>query len=418
MKKIIKEIFAHPIVCLLIIISLVFLPMALVAQPEATSRLIVSFLAIDKNDDNFEATAVAYIPKSTQTFSENYKVISSKGKTLYEAISNVGVLAGKIPALAHANLIIVNDRLCEEGLLSSFDYLKREYGLGSDTIVMNTSVSAKDILTSANELSVASGISLGEISTFNDQNIIHKRSDVESIYSASFAPNKSSILMNIELEEEGIDIGGSPTSGSSSGDLIGETPGSAGSGEESGGAKKKLANKGTAVVLKEGKKIMNLSTDDVKNLNWMKKSNNSVSLTLKNYSDENFTNSTLTLLALKNKVKFNPHFENQNPVLNILIMPEMGIVEVNQELIDKNIYVSKYKFATDKMLEVVKNRIITQTRSVLDKLVANNADILSIYQKFDSKDTRQFERYLNSLENRDDYLRDIEINIDVSLLIE
>ena len=82
MKKIFNFVKMHAIFILFCVICVVFLPNAVVAQPQSRTKLVVRAIGVDKKDSGYEVSAIVFIPKATQTFSENYQVVSGKGNSL------------------------------------------------------------------------------------------------------------------------------------------------------------------------------------------------------------------------------------------------------------------------------------------------------------------------------------------------
>ena len=179
MKKIFSFIKNHPIYCLLIL-CLLFLPTAIVAQPESANKIIIRAMGIDKTEEGYEVTAIAFTPQSSQTFGENYKVIEGKGDSLYTALISLGNHAGKEIALAHTNVIVVDEKASAEGLIEAIDYLNREYSLGNDAHVMYCPSSTSELIRHVNELGIGSEIRLGKISTFDEEKIIKLFDDEDS----------------------------------------------------------------------------------------------------------------------------------------------------------------------------------------------------------------------------------------------
>ena len=146
MKKLFNFLKNHPIYCLIIIICVVFLPGAIIAKPQAESKLIIRALGIDKSGDEYQVSAIAFLPKASQSFQENYKIVEGKGRTLYDAVSAAAKETGKDIGLAHTGIVFVNDEICQEGLVESIDFLVRDYSLGNDTYVVYVPESTKELV--------------------------------------------------------------------------------------------------------------------------------------------------------------------------------------------------------------------------------------------------------------------------------
>ena len=411
MKKIFSFINKHPIYLLLIIICVVFLPGAVIARPQSESNLIIRALGIDKNGDEYEVSAIAFLPKASQSFAENYKVIEGKGRTLFEAIAVAANETGKKVGLAHAGIIFVNDGICQEGLTQAVDYLVRDYSLGNETYVVYVEDSSKELIKAANNLAMSSGIRLGDIAAFNEETFIHGKSNLESIYDSAYSPSKCSILSVMEMsEEEGLESGGGQNN-SNSGE---ESEQSKNSGEN----EKKILNEGKILILKEGKKALLLNKEQTEQFRWTKSSSFSDSLILKNFSDKNFKDATITLSVNKNNVSHKLDFKNGKPVFTFIINPRMSIVEVNQKVLDRDIFLNVTSFETEKLKTTINNKIKDKVYSIIKTLVDANVDVNLIYEKFNAEKTSEFQKFLSKLENQEDFLSKVKFYVEVDCKIE
>ena len=86
---------------------------------------IIVALGIDAAEDNqLEITAQIAIPQATDTQSSNSDaVLTAKGKTLFDALDNIGVTTGWYPKLAFCNLIIFGNNLIQKDFLPVIDYM-------------------------------------------------------------------------------------------------------------------------------------------------------------------------------------------------------------------------------------------------------------------------------------------------------
>ena len=417
MKKIFNFLRYHPIYCLFIAICLIFLPGAIVAQPESQTKLIVRALGIDKNGEDYEVSAVVFTPKSSQDFTENYKVVEGKGGSLYEAVVAVGIELGREIGLAHTGVVFVNDEVCESGLIESLDYLIRDYSLGNDTFIVYVPDSSKDMIKQVNSLNQESGIKVSNIAQYDEHSVVLQKSNLESIFDSSYSPSKCVFMNVFELsEEDGLEAGGE------SGGSTGGSGGGAGGGEsgDSGGGseqKKKILNEGKALIVKEGKKALLLEKEEIDKFKFTKNFSWADVLKIENFSDENFQNANIIFTAMKNTVKYKTYFENEIPVCKIEMNPFLSIAEVNQESLNDNIYVGQNKHSSKKLLNAVNTKIESEVEEIMNKLIENNLDVNLIYEYFNANHYKQFQKFLSGLENQDDFLKYIKFEYKCNAII-
>lgn len=408
MKKTFKYFKTHPIYFLLFL-CLLFLPPVIVAQPETQSTLIVRALGIDKTEEGYDISTVVLTPKSDQMFGENYKLIEGKGKSVSDAIAQIGVYSGKNIGLSHTGIVFVNDLACKTGLIEILDFLIREYSLGNNISIMYVQDSTKDVINASLTLAKESEISLDEISVFNENKILFERSTIESVHDSSNAPSRCSLLSVIKLSDEN----GLETKGSQSNESSGNEDSSGDQTESTQQSQKKnIENSGEALVLKEGKEKLLLTKEEVLKYKWTKNSkgiNYADVFILENFSDENLTNANVSVILENNKVEYNIDFNKAgNPIFEYKISPTVRIVEVNQKILDKDIYISPNKLSTNKLENAINSYVENNVREIITKLQFENLDLNKIYEKINAVDNKMFKKYLDQLSDKSKYLENIE----------
>ena len=419
MKRIYNFITSKPIWVLLAIISIVFLPSAIAAESEGVEELVVKSFGIDKIGEEYELSTLAYVPQAATTFSENYQIFSAKGDTVFEAISNLSKIVGKNIELAHSNLILLNNEMCESGILHPLEYLIREYSLGNNSLVFNTEdIPCKEVLEVGKNIAKGKGISLQDIGDFNNKRIFAPCFCLEKIFSESLSPNKIAMIGSLTLkEDEGIKDDGEQSSGGSGG---GTGEGETGGGSSSSGQQqnnKKLANTGDTTIFKEGKKIFSISYKEMLDFSWGKNRRFFGTFELKDYSDNIFTKADLTFFIDKSNVKIKTKVENGTPICNISINPELILHEVIQKSVEEKFYPKTFHLDDSQIIKNINKKIGMDFSKVLKKTIDYNADLLDVYDIFYSNNNKDFKKYLETLEDEDDYLSKIEFRINVDAKI-
>lgn len=125
---------------------------------------IIVALGIDAQENELEITAQIAIPQATDTQTSNSDaILSAKGKTLFEAIDNIGVTTGWYPKLAFCNLIIFGKSLLEKDFLPIIDYMLTSDRFVNSAILAAAEGSAKDVLSSPTPLDFVSSFALEKI---------------------------------------------------------------------------------------------------------------------------------------------------------------------------------------------------------------------------------------------------------------
>jgi hypothetical protein len=237
---------------------------------------------------------------------------------------------------------------------------------------------------------------------------------LESVYGETISPNKALLLGVITIrEDEGIENSGGQSGGGSSEE--GSSGGQSSSSEQN---TKKLANLGNAIIIKDGKKVLDLSFDQMFALSWGRNRKEFGVLELRDYSDNVFTNADLNFYVFKNKAKLKTKFENGIPICEVSISPELMLNETSQDIVNKEFYKSTYHLDSDSVLiSNINKRIGSDFSESLKTTLANNIDILDVYDIFYSNNNKEFKNYLANLENPDDYVLGVEFRINVETKI-
>jgi hypothetical protein len=409
----------RPIIFLLIIIVVIFIPSVISAEPQGFSKLIIRYLAIDRIDDEFEVTVCAYLPKATKTFSANNQIISGKGKTVNQAVLEISKITGKTVGLAHSNVILANDEACEYGLISTLDYLVAEYSLANNAFIMNAGESAKDVIKAAKDLEKDKGISILDVVEYNRTHVYSRFICLEQLYGKTFSPSKTALIGKVTLKEDvGIEISEDGASGNQeqSGGGSGGESSSSGSGGSST-QKKKFANEGDMVVLKNGRKVLDIKYEDLFNLNWAISRKDFGIFEFENYNDSVFTNAKISLFVYQNNADIKTKFENGKPICEIHIKPKLMLNEINQDMINQYFYSKTFHASYKEFIENANKKISLDFSKSLKKTIDENIDFLDLYEMFYTNNTEEFKEFLKHLENPDDYISKIEIRINVDTAI-
>lgn len=408
MKKVFNFIITKPIFCLFVVTVVLFIAPAIAATPQSFDKLIVKNIGIDKINDKYEVSLLAYIPKPAQTFSENYQIVSAKGITVNEAMLNIAKLTGKKVALAESNLIIVNRELCEYGVLSALDLLIREYSLGNNSNIFCTD-NSKEIIEAAKDIAQNVGISIQDIVEYNKEHVLPAYNYLEEIYAASFS-SKVVLMSFVTLEEEGLDS----QTPSEEDNLDSDSPSSEETQSSQPEKKKRIANKGAVIILKNGKAFLELPFAEVFALAWGGNINDFGLVQLIDYNNEIFTDAKLSFFVFRNNAKIKTKFDGDLPVCEINISPRLVLDEVEQEQLNYDFYHRTYNLGSHGIIEDLNAKIGKDFSSILRKILENKCDIFDFYENFNANHTKKFQKFLKDFEEVDDFLTKIEVRINVS----
>ena len=125
MRYFFKQLFKTPMLLVFALMTLIFGFTALGTRAEVNEYAVVTALGVDKVDEELELSFLTFIPIAQQTFTEQYKVVTAKGKSMAEAIDFAGLRMGRQVGLSHIKVIVLNSELLNDDLANYIDFLTR-----------------------------------------------------------------------------------------------------------------------------------------------------------------------------------------------------------------------------------------------------------------------------------------------------
>ncbi len=349
---------------------------------------------------------MTFIPIAEQTFTETYKVITAKGDSFVEAIDYAGQYLGREIGLSHLRTVVINEDLLQNDVTKILDYLTREKEVPSSTKLIATDSSAKDFLSAMQKLDMESSIKVSEMVNFNQRYITATDASLEKFFKGYFSPTHASIIPIFSLEkdeENGISVANNEAQGGEGGSQGGENGGQTGEGEN---ISYNIVNGGEALIFKNGFLKRQLSADDLKNINYFRGNFSTGALTIKNFSGKPFENANLTFNIYDKKMKTKVVFENGIPVFycDIKFTVVLNGVEEDNGMFDENVdlYLITSKAATE-----IEKKVKSNMADGLAIMREVKVDIADFYTKIYNTDKKSFKRFLDSLDDKDDYLNHV-----------
>ena len=139
MKDMLKTALKTPMFLILLVILSVYGFSALGKPAEINTYAVVTSIGIDKIDEgdlNYEISLLTFIPIAEQSFTETYKVVSSKGRSVSEAMDFAGLHIGRQVGLSHVKLVVLNKELIDDDISNYLDYLSRSKNMAQELLFL------------------------------------------------------------------------------------------------------------------------------------------------------------------------------------------------------------------------------------------------------------------------------------------
>lgn len=430
MKRLLEMIKKAPSLVALALVGLFFFPSALAAPPEGVTSSIVTAIGIDKEDEEYEVTLLAFLSYPNQTYLEKYETFSSTGNTLSEAFAKAGMQIGKTISLFHTSTAVVSEKMVEsEDIAPSLDYLARVASLPQSCLLVSTNQKAKTFLDFIQKLDEKSDINLEEIGFYTSNYINWNDTTINSFLQGYYSPSNCSTINYLPLVEgdvNGIAIDEAPDdvedggeSESSSGTGIFDSGESEGGDGSQGGSTQKsgdyeLVNNRSEMILKNGKKQKILSSEIVDGLNWFNSKVNGQLVILDDFNDGNYTNSKFVYQVVDKQIRQKPIYEDGHPVLltNIRVFLSLSEIDGHKAQLEKN-YEENY--ISPEVRKRVEEFVKKQIADAISVLREEQSDVLGFYESFYKFKRSETKKYLKTLENEQDFFENITHKVVVNV---
>lgn len=405
MKKYLSQLFKTPMLLVFLIICLIFAIPAVGQTAEINRYSIATVLGIDFDDETDEVlvSLLTFTPVADQTFTENYKVVTSKGRSVSEALDFAGLNIGREIGLSHTKLVVLNKGLLDKDVSLYLDYLARNKFLGSETRLVVAESSTKEVLEAVQKLDSESSIKLSEVLSFNEDYIYASEASFQSFFKGMFGPTKVSLVPMISLrgEDEGLAVSGEATSSEDSNTDPNE-------------GTKEIENNGKTVVFKDGKLNTILEGLDIKKINLINGNFSTGSVVLEHFSDENFDDAKLTFEILDKDIRSKVIFQNNIPIIlmNGNCTVSLSEVQTKDGVVKKNVEFTGISDSVKNALEIKFKELISQGIEIMRD---HKIDVIDFYTLMSNSNHKAFEKFLSTLEDKDDYLNSIVFKIGANI---
>ena len=406
MKKWIDKIKNAPFIFIFIIAIIIYFPLSISRPAETNVRGIITAIAFDSAENNEIQTSVIMLtPQENASFSQTNTIITAKGDSVANTFTKIGLYIGKTIALAHTEIIMIGEELANRNLAELLNFVGRSTDINNNTPVIVSEGQAKELLESTQKLGKSTGLSLQEIINYNEASLLSVTTTLEAFYKSYYSENSSSVLSLVKLveEEQGVSI-------NESSEQSGQDQESA-SGQTKKESEKLIDNDGSSVLIKNGKLLQKLSPSQTRGLEWVDKVSVSGFLEVENVSTENLDNAKLTFEVRNKRVKYSSWFQNKMPVILIDINVDLELVEVYQNEKEINNFNTTNVYINKEVASLIEHKIKQEFSSVLKILKDNNADAVGAYDILYAQNKDEFKKYLKTLEDENDYLKNISFRI-------
>lgn len=282
---------------------------------------IITAIAVDFKDDEYEVSMEVAVPEATDTNTENQKaLLTTTGKTVGSALKNSSNQTGWFPKLAFCNLIILGEELASTNVIKVLDYFAKTLRIQDSATLILAQGSAKELLQTASPLDNIASFALQKILLKNpgfDNDVANV--DIRTFCSGYYSYGSSAFMPIVKIIDQDDASGGEKTNGK--GDDGSSQSGSNGTAPKNG---KTVFDATTTALFKNGVKVGELDGDLTLAFNLLTKPANETLLEVNEVEGVNYL-----LTVITNKRKYKLCADNQGANLSLSLDLYCKISDMN-----------------------------------------------------------------------------------------
>lgn len=417
MLRLLKTLSRNKLFYVFAFLIVLMFPSTLYLQSDKDKTVVITTVGIDKEDDEYNISLLAIIPKGSNDINANLEVFEAKGKSVAEALDNLALNSGKKIGLAHCDCIIFSLDVAKNNVATILDYFIRTANLTSNATLVATDGKSKDLINATKSSNNLLDLSLKNIVMFQEENSLLENVTIQKFYRNYFTEVSTFYVPIIssekpKQEDKQSSSGGSGSEGNEPGDSSGGSGGSSGGEQQQG----KIKNENRILVLKNGKLSRELNDDEKFIYNLLSSNSENLRLTIEDVNDQYVNNSTEIFQQVDKQIIPWYSFKEGKPIATYNIVWSIMMDEIISE--DNFHYASidgLQNFLSDTVKELIHKQINQKLESTTKLMKEYKTDVLGLYTKFNAFCNKNWKEYLGTLEDPEEYLQGIDIKINLSL---
>lgn len=412
LKEILKASSKSLMFTYFIIIMIILLPNAIVMPSQSFKSQIITAIGIDGKVDDIEMSVLALSNLSKDNMSETTKVISGKGQTVANAVFSIERQVGRSLKMGHVGYIVLSKSLTDNDITKILNNLIITTKLPDTISLVICEDSAKNVLDSASKLEQTSSYKFREMIQNEYNEDFAQETSLDAFLKGYYSPNSSSSLGYVSLTKNellGVEVDNSSSEKMNFGSSDESNMSNNSSNENAQNNVIEYSNRQS--VFKNGIFQYILSNEETEGLNFIVENNLQKLITINDVNTQGLIDGMITFDILSEKLTVNTKIENNKPQILYNISLKLKVMEV----ISKN----ENKIAEDRLVlddeinskisEYVKQKIAI----LIKKMKQEKTDIANIYNYFESSNYSKLMSFMNTLQNKDDYLSYMQIKVNV-----
>ena len=427
MRKIVSFVKKHTVIIILIAISILF-PQSFSYQSKLNMRVIVTAIAIDKVEDNYEVTMQIVMPKTGAeqgNGTASIGFITERGKSISEGIQKIAYKIGKTAGLSHISTLIVGQSMLSGNLATELDYFVRSPELNTVVMLLIAPESAKEMLKKTESLELTEAVRLQKVFVYKESSLNGLMMPIESFINNTLSISASSTASGILIADEGEEVLGQSTDETiknqrqNQQEQAGQISSASGQDKDSQTSstqKGRIKYYNDVYYFKNGQFVNKLDNEDeILGYYLSNRAPNSGEVVVENVNGDFLKDATISFKFRKQETTPKINFKDGRPVLTFDIsFTDVKISEIlNQGNVTSAVFEFQAESSSANIKKAIQDRVENCVRACFEKAKDDNVDIFKIADfafKYKPNEWKNF-----YAEKGESYVKDVEIEVNVKV---
>ncbi len=390
-----------------VIVLIIFLPSAITIPSLSFRSAIITAIGVDKQDEEVMVSVLTLSEISKSEMRENVKLLQGSGSTLANAFSSIESSIGRKILMGHVGYVVISEDFATQNVADVINTLIIAGKVSNTVPLLMCEGKAKDVLDNAQKMEASSSYKMREMINNEFNETYTKDISIDSFLKGYYSDIHISTLGYVTLESE-------PTNAidSSSGQDNNQSQQSSSQGDSE--QKTAISYKIQHAVFLNGKFKYLFTKEQMRGVNWIVESDLQKNLTINGVSEQGLNDASITFTISKHNVMPKVSFLNGKPYVTYEISLTMTPVEIIEA--DDSVKTIKEITLSDKIRQKICDVVKSEVAMSLSVMREQKIDVIGVYKLLYNK-YRPFMDFLDTLQDREDFLKYVNIGIDVNSFI-
>lgn len=396
-----------------ILVLIIFLPTAITMPSLSFRSAIITAIGVDKQEDEIAVSVLALSEISKSEMRENTKLLEGAGSTLANAISNIESAVGRHVRMGHVGYIVISQDFADENIAEVLNTLIVAGKVSNTVPLLMCNGKASDLLDKALNMEQSSSYKMREMINNEFNETFTKDISIDAFLKGYYSDIHISTLGYVTLESESVN--GIDSSSGQSGEQSAQ-PGTSSGGQASQEEQKNtISYKTEHAVFNKGKFQYLLSEDEMSGVNWIVEGELQKMITITGINEQNMQDASITFAIDSHAISPDVSFIAGRPYVTFEVSLTLAPVEIIQTADDDQKSLKTITLS-DEMQEKINDVVKREVAVALTKLRQEKTDVIGVY-KLLYNHYRPFMDFLDTLSDKTDFLRYVNIGVDVKSFI-